>query len=146
MELLYPLLLCLTWLRRMKMNIRGWMEMDSTPYDLFSWNRHGINIYIINDLYCLICWRRIFNNAHSGHAGSSLSCLALPSFFLLLHVASFLAGARLLDLLLVWGAWPSIPPFFGADPISLRSQAMPYSRIGHSYCPGDVSWLVSTDD
>jgi hypothetical protein len=63
--------------------------------------------------------------------------LFLLSFFLLLHVASFLAGVRLLILLLVLGAWPSLAPFPWADPISLRSQATPYPSVGHNmsqYC------------
>jgi hypothetical protein len=37
--------------------------------------------------------KAFFEDAHSVHAGSSLTRLTRPSFFLLLHVASFLAGS-----------------------------------------------------
>jgi hypothetical protein len=64
--------------------------MVLTPYDLFSWNKHNINFDIINEhLNTLL---KAFEDAHSVHAGSSSSRLTLPSFFLMLHVASFLAG------------------------------------------------------
>ncbi len=66
------------------------------------------------------------------HVGSSTSCLTLPSFFLLLHVASLLAGDWLLISFLVWRAWSSLTPFPWADPISIRSQAMPHSCVGHT--------------
>jgi hypothetical protein len=84
---------------------------------------------MINDIW--VCYKG-FNSAHSVHAGSSLSCLALLSFFLLLHVATFLAGAKLLISPSVWGAWPSLAPFPWADSISLRSQAAPYPPVGHT--------------
>jgi hypothetical protein len=35
-------------------------------------------------------------------------------------------------LLLVWGAWPCLTPFPSVDPISLRSQATPYSSVGYN--------------
>ncbi len=44
------------------------------------------------------------------HTGCSSSRLALLSFFLLLPIASFLAGVWLLISLLFWGAWPSHHP------------------------------------
>jgi hypothetical protein len=31
-------------------NIRGWMQIVSTPYDLFSWNKSDINLNIIDNL------------------------------------------------------------------------------------------------
>jgi hypothetical protein len=31
-------------------NIRGWMQMVLTPYDLLSWNKHDINFNIIDNL------------------------------------------------------------------------------------------------
>jgi hypothetical protein len=32
---------------RTVVNIRGWMQMGFTPYDLFFWNKYDISIYII---------------------------------------------------------------------------------------------------
>jgi hypothetical protein len=119
-------------------DIQWWTSEDEckwvfTPYYLFSWNKHNINIYVMNDLITFEYIDRVLNNAHSVHAGSSSSCLAPPSFFLLLHVASLFAGAWLLISLLVWGAWPSLTHFPQADPISLRSQATPYPFVGHTF-------------
>jgi hypothetical protein len=37
--------------------------------------------------------KSLLEDAHSVHAGSSSSRLTCPSFFFLLHVASFLAGS-----------------------------------------------------
>ncbi len=55
-----------------------------------------------------------------------------PSFFFLLHVASFLAGCWLLIFSNFWGAGPSLTPLPQADPSSFRSQAMPRFHVGHS--------------
>jgi hypothetical protein len=37
--------------------------------------------------------KSLFEDAHSVHSGSSSSRMTRPSFFFLLHVASFLAGS-----------------------------------------------------
>ncbi len=76
--------------------------------------------------------KSLFEDDHSVHAGSSMSHLTCPSFFFLLHVASFLAGSWLLISLPAWEAWPSLTPFPWADPISLRFQATPHSYVGHN--------------
>ncbi len=105
-------------------NIRGWMQMGLTPYDLFSWNKRNINLNIINENLITLL-KSLLEDAHSVHAGYSSSGLTQPSFFFLLHVASFLAGSWLVIPLPIRGAWPSLTPFPWADPISLRSQATP---------------------
>ncbi len=113
-------------------NIRGWIQIVSTPYDLFSWNKYDINLNIIDNLITFEYINKGPLRMLTLHAGSSSSRLTLLSFFLLLHVASFLAGSWLLILLLVWGALPSLPAFPWVDPISLRSQATPYPSIRHT--------------
>jgi hypothetical protein len=70
--------------------------------------------------------------AHSLHASPSSSHPTCPSFFFLLHVASFLAGCWLLIFSNSWGAGPSLTPLPQADPSSFRSQAMPRFHVGHS--------------
>jgi hypothetical protein len=90
-------------------HIRGWMQMGLTPYALLSWNKRNINFNIINE-HLITLLKNLLEDAHSVHAGSSSSRLTRPSFFFLLHVASFLAGSWLLDSLLVWGPGPPSPP------------------------------------
>ncbi len=42
--------LCQTWCSdAQRLDIRGWMQMVFTPYDLFSWNKYNINFNIINN-------------------------------------------------------------------------------------------------
>jgi hypothetical protein len=50
-----------------------------------------ISTSLTNEQHLNILKKRSFEDAHSVHAGSSSSRLTLLSFFLLLHVASFLA-------------------------------------------------------
>ncbi len=76
--------------------------MGLMPYNLFSCNKRNINFNIIN-VHLITLLKSLFEDAHSVHAGSSSSHLTRPSFFLLLHVASFLAGSLLLISLLAWG-------------------------------------------
>jgi hypothetical protein len=61
---------------------------DRTSEDESKWFKFDIMDNSITFEYI----ERSFENAHSVHAGSSSSCMTLLSFFLLLHVASFLAG------------------------------------------------------
>jgi hypothetical protein len=95
-------------------------------------------------LHLITLLQSLLEDAHSVHTGSSSSCPTHPSFFFLLHVASFLAGSWLLIFLPAWGgARPSLIPFPWADPISLRSQAMPYSHVGHNIDNATLHFALS---
>ncbi len=100
---------------------------------IYSPETNAVLILTSSTLHLTTLLKSLLGNVHSVHAGSSSSRLTRPSFFFLLHVASFLAGSWLLIFLPAWGAWPSLTPFPRADPISLRSQAMPHSYVGHNY-------------
>jgi hypothetical protein len=120
------------WCDVQRRDIRGSIQMVLTPYDLFSWNKRSINFNFSNITSNYIVTKSFLEDAHSVHAGSSSSRPTHPSFFFLLHDASFLAGSWLLIFLPAWGAQPSLTPFPWADPSSLRSQATPHSHVGHT--------------
>jgi hypothetical protein len=122
---------------------RGWMQIVLTPNYLFSWNNRSINLTlaISHQSHYYKC---LLGNAHSVHAGSSSLRPTRPSFSFLLHVVSFLAGRWLLIFPTPQGAWPSLAPLPWAELISLRSQAMPCSHVGHTnvfYFKPFVIWL-----
>ncbi len=117
---------------RTVMNIRGWMQMCSTPFDLFSWNKHGIKIYMINNTW--IHWQGSFNNAHSVHTGSSSSRLALLSFSACSMLPPSLVGLDCLSRSLSRGpallrplplGWPQFPQVPGNALPPCRAQWVP---------------------
>jgi hypothetical protein len=61
-----------------------------------------------------------------------------PVFLVLAPVVPALEEHWLLIFPASWGAGPSLAPFPQADPISLRSQAIAHSHVGHS-----IHYLVS---
>ncbi len=102
-------------------------------YDLFSWNKCNIILISVISHVITPVQTSFVKNAHSVHAGPSSSRLACPSFFFLLHVASFLAGSWHLIFSTPSGAWSSLTPLPWDDPISLRSQTMLRFHVGHTY-------------
>ncbi len=78
--------------------------------------------------------------AHSVCAGPSSSRPTCPFLFFPLHVAFALAVHWLIIFTASWGAGSSLTPFPQADPIFLRSLAMPHSNVGHNYILRIVDW------
>ncbi len=112
------------------------------PYDLFSLNKCNISLlqYYTQSHLLNLLLEKLFTL----FALVSSSRPTRPSFFFLLHVASFLTEHWLLIFPAFWGAGPSLIPLPQADPISLRSQATPRSYVGHSKdLKGTVAAYVS---
>ncbi len=126
-----PMYVCGTWWCDVQeREVRGWMQMVLTPYDLFSWNKCSINFNISNITSNYTVTKAFSKNAHSVHAGSSSSRPTCPSFFFLFHVVPFLAGSWLLFFPTPWGAWPSLTPFPQADPFPSGPRQCPALILG----------------
>ncbi len=118
---------------------RGSMQMVLTPYDLFFWNKHNIKVnsitHIIYINYMVIVSGKI---AHSVHADPSSSCPTGPFLLVLAHIVPALIEHWLLISLTSVGA--SLTHLPQADPISLRTQAMPCFHVRHT---NNVIFLIS---
>jgi hypothetical protein len=60
---------------------------------IYSPETNAVLILTLSALHLITLLKSLLEDAHSLHAGSSSSRLTHPSFFFLLHVASFLAGS-----------------------------------------------------
>ncbi len=118
---------CAFW--RTVMNIRGWRQLGSTPYDLFSWNKHDLNIYIINDLIK-------FEYIDKGFLKMLTLCTLCPLCHAWLFFPSsscYMLPPSLLGLECLSRPLSGLAPLPWADPVSPRSWTTPYPFVGHSY-------------
>ncbi len=103
-------------------NIRGWMQMVLTPYDLFSWNKHDINLNIIDNPItfeyidkglweCSLCARWALSiMPDSSFLLPPAPCCLLPCWELTAYLASCLGGLALpRPLPLSWPHFPQVP-------------------------------------
>jgi hypothetical protein len=114
-------------------DIRGWMQMVLTPYDLFSWNKHNINFNIIN---------RHLNTLLKAFWRCSLCELW---FLFITPGSSFLLPPASCCLLPRWGLTVYLPPCFGGpDPTSPSSPELtPFPSVSRQR-PTLVLGTIST--
>ncbi len=103
------------------------------PYDLFSLNKRIIIFNYNNITRNHTTTDSFLKNAHSVHAVPSSSRPTCPSFFFLLHVASFLVGSRLLIFSAPWGPGPPSPPSPELIPFPSSPGNTPLSCREHLY-------------